>query len=78
MKVPRRIERLLAAMRSGETLCRTITQGRDGAVIAYHFEPSGRHAPNASCETAIRLGLVTPNDDGVLPGMSQTWRARED
>ncbi len=68
------IRDVVEAVRAGETLCKQIRQDRDGmTAIEYHLEPSGRHVGPATGASAS--AQLEPSGDGLLDGMSQTWRA---
>lgn len=79
-KLTKRAERILAAMRSGATLC--VKNGRaldDSKAFpdskAFWLEPTGKSAAPTAVEELIAKQKIAPNQDGLLDGFSQTWRA---
>ena len=72
-KTPKRVQRILDAVRGGQKLCRSIAQNRLGSSEDLFFlHPSGRKVANVSAWEATRL--LQPSCDGLFGSdFSQTW-----
>lgn len=73
-RIPVRIQTIVGACKSGQTLCCTLRRSDVGDERMYWLEPSLRNVGRKSAEDAIALGLLVPSNDGLFD-FSQTWRA---
>jgi hypothetical protein len=73
-RLPVHIQKIVGAVKGGQTLCVYIRHSDVGDERSYWLEPSGRPARSKSAEEAIAEGLLVPNGDALF-GDSQTYRA---
>lgn len=79
--LPHYAKKALARLRTGKVLCRTSSDSDEaitkGAGFLFFTEPDHRAFPPASAVLLIKGGFVTPQEDGLLPGISQTFMVAE-
>lgn len=77
-KLSKRVLQIVEACRHGERLCKSLRIKDSGEhEVRFHFEPSGRRAPEKSSAAAIASGLLFPGGDGLFgDDSSQTWVGR--
>lgn len=77
-QLPHYAKKALARLRSGKTLCRTSSDSEEavtkGLGFVFFTEPDHKAFPPASAVLLIKGGFVIPQEDGLLPGISQTFR----
>lgn len=78
-KLTKRAGKVLDAIAAGETLCVKNGRALDAPDAfesrSFWLEPSGSSAAPTAVEELIRKAKIAPNNDGLLDGFSQTWRA---
>ena len=76
--LPKRVQAVISTVRQGQTLCLHKHLNREGKTEKlWFFEPSGRQATPKAAEAATATAFLKPAMDGLLPNMSQTWRAAQ-
>lgn len=76
VKIPRRVQKLVDACRSGKTVCMSIRHSEVGDEKVYWLEPGGAPAGEWTVRRAVDLGLLTPQRDALfVDAESQTYRA---
>lgn len=80
-KLPHYAKRALERLKAGRTLCRT-SSDTDEAVIKgggfiWFTEPDHKPFPPASAVLLLKEGYLTPQNDGLLAGISQTFTVAE-
>lgn len=65
----------LARLKGGRKLCRQFQQIAGG--FEYFIEPGSKPFPETSAEYLISHGYVTPQEDGLFAGTSQTFVVAE-
>lgn len=74
LELPKRVRDVIAACQQGQVLCRyRMPKGEHD--FTYGLHPSLTPIGPKTGDEAIACGKLIASDDGLFPGMSQTWRA---
>lgn len=75
--LPKYAQKALARLNGGFYLVRTSSSTEEAAAkgggYLYTMEPGGKPFPTKSASILIESGALVPREDGLMPGMSQTF-----
>ena len=75
--LPKRVAKVLADVREGQTLCRCFRPraiGEADDVTVWWFEPSGRQVGPGTARAVVSTGMVAPRDPGLFGDAdAQSW-----
>lgn len=74
--VPAFAKKALERLNGGKFLCRSYRPEASG--FEFFTEPGHEPFPETSAEYLISNGLVTPQEDGLFEGFSQTFKVNAD
>lgn len=74
-KTPAKIQRLMAAMSSGQRVVLTLRHSEVGDERLYCYERTGKPVGEWTINRALEMGIIEPSGDGLFSDLdSQTYR----